>query len=199
MGDPQPRKSNLCIFASAPHPTRCSPSTAGNRIAREFDVNSPHPVANREDPAAPLAPRWPRLPARLPRTCFTAVGVWHYFPRFRRSVRALCAEWYTRMVYRAGRKRGERPSEGPLTWGFVERTTRLEPATLTLAKKREWNRPARPVSPVSCGPVRILSSQSGPVQPYRIPVYHPTPWASRPESLTLGRVPVTSGRRLGSR
>ena len=24
--------------------------------------------------------------------------------------------------------------EGPLTWGFVERTTRFEPATLTLAK-----------------------------------------------------------------
>ena len=31
-------------------------------------------------------------------------------------------------------KRGERPRRGPLTWGFMERTTRFEPATLTLAR-----------------------------------------------------------------
>ena len=40
--------------------------------------------------------------------------------------------------------------------------------------QRDRSRPARPVSPVSCGSVRILPSQSGPVQPHRIPVYHHT-------------------------
>ena len=40
------------------------------------------------------------------------------------------------------RKRGERPLKGPLTRGYVERTTRLEPATLTLATRMEPSNPS---------------------------------------------------------
>ena len=57
---------------------------------------------------------------------------------------------------------------------YRERTTGFEPATLTLAKKREENQPLSPCSPLTWSPVRRFVRPARPVRSFRIPVYHRT-------------------------
>jgi hypothetical protein len=72
---------------------------------------------------------------------------------------------------------GQGPPERPLTWGFVERTTGFEPATLTFA--RCWKLRPRALSTAGCPPDRCATSSR------RTPTSSSTPctsWssASRP-------------------
>ena len=57
----------------------------------------------------------------------------------------------------------------------MERTTGFEPATLTLAKKREEIRPSGPSGALTWCPVRLFVRLVRPVRPDRIPVYHRAP------------------------
>jgi hypothetical protein len=55
---------------------------------------------------------------------------------------------------------------------YKERTTGFEPATLTLAKKNEENRPPSPSQSPDVVPVRLFVRPARPLRPDRIPVYH---------------------------
>ncbi len=64
--------------------------------------------------------------------------------------------------------------EGPLTWCFLERMTRFELATLTLAKKGYDDRPYSPSSALQYSTVRQTVRPVRLSRPVRIPLYHHT-------------------------